>query len=133
MISSSIERKEIRRFGTIAFLFFGILFVLGLWRQITFMKYIFLVLSLLGLAMLLFPSFLRPVYKGWLTISHSVGKIITIIFLSLAYYLVMTPAAWIKGCIGDRPIPILPDKERSSYWVPRSEPAQPKERFIKRY
>lgn len=133
MISSSIETKEIRRFGVIAFLFFGALFALGLWRQATYIKYLFLAFSLLGLAMLLFPAFLSPLYKGWLKTSHFIGKIITILFLSLAYYLVITPAAFIKRFFGGRPIPMAPDKNRSSYWISRAEPAQPKERFIKRY
>jgi hypothetical protein len=57
----------------------------------------------------------------------------TVLILSLAYYLVITPSALIKRLSGGAPIPVKPDKEALSYWVDRSEPAQPKERFLKRY
>ena len=58
---------------------------------------------------------------------------ITTLILALAYYLVITPAALIKMLFGGRPLPIKPDKKALSYWVDRTEPVQPKERFIKRY
>ena len=133
MISSSTEKKEIRRFGAVAFLFFGTLFALGLWRQKIFITYFFLCLSILGLAIFLLPVTLRPLYNGWLRISSIIGRGITMISLILAYYLVITPTALIKRWIGGRPLPTTPDKDAISYWVPRNEPAQPRERFIKRY
>ena len=34
---------------------------------------------------------------------------------------------------GGRPLPTKPDKEAMSYWVERTDPAQPEERFLKRY
>jgi len=55
------------------------------------------------------------------------------IVLTLAYYIVITPTALAKRLISGRPLPTAPDKGLSSYWVSRPEPAQPKERFIKRY
>jgi len=125
--------KEIRKFGAIAFLFFGILFAIGLWRQKAVITYLFGGFSLLGLGFLLLPAPLRPVYKGWLKITHFIGKITTIIILTLAYYLAITPTALIKRLFGGRPLSIKPDKNISSYWVSRPEPVQPKERFIKRY
>jgi hypothetical protein len=66
-------------------------------------------------------------------IARLVGRIITILILTLAYYLVITPSALIKRVFGGRPLPLKPDKGVSSYWVTRTEPAQPKERFLKRY
>jgi hypothetical protein len=55
------------------------------------------------------------------------------LILVLIYYLVITPAALIKRVIGGKPLPLKPDPEASSYWVSKPEPAQPKERFLKRY
>lgn len=133
MSSSSTDTREIRKFGAIALLFFGALFALALWRQKTIITYLFGTLSFLGLGFFLLPAPLRPIYVGWLKIAHLIGTIITTIILTLAYYLVITPAALIKSMFGGRPIPTLPDKNTSSYWVTRPEPAQPKERFIKRY
>jgi len=61
------------------------------------------------------------------------GRVMTALMLTLAYYLVMTPSGLMKRIFGGVPIPGTPDKGASSYWVPRSEPAQPKERFFKRF
>lgn len=133
MISSSIEKREIRRFGLTALLFFGALSILALWRQKVLMVGVFGSLSLLGLAFSLFPDPLRPLYDRWMRVAHLMGRIITTIILTLSFYLVITPSAWIKRVFGGRPLPMSPDKNISSYWVPRDVPAQTKDRFIKRY
>jgi hypothetical protein len=133
MISYSTDIKSIRKFGAIALLFFGVLCALGVWRQKLLPAYLFGFLSTLGLGFVLVPSYLKPVYAGWLKIAHFFGKIFTAFILALAYYLVITPAALMKRVFGGRPLPFSPDKNISSYWVARAEPAQPKERFFKRY
>jgi hypothetical protein len=57
----------------------------------------------------------------------------TIMMLTLAYYFIITPAALLKRVFGGRPLPLKPDKNISSYWVTRKEPAQPREQFLKRF
>ena len=130
---NSIDKKEVRKFGVVAFLFFGGLCALGLWLEKPIPSSFFGFLSFIGLGFILFPTGLRPVYSGWLKISHFVGKLITVVMLTLAYYLVITPSALIKSLIGGRPISLKFDKKPRSYWVDRTEPAQPKARFLKRY
>jgi hypothetical protein len=133
MNSSSIDKKEMRRFGVIAFLFFGCLFALGLWRQKPAAIYLFGALSLLGMGFILLPGFLKPIYRAWLRLAHLIGRTVTIVILTLAYYLVITPSGLTKRIFGGRPLPTRPDRKLASYWVPRPEPAQPRERFIKRF
>ena len=125
--------KDIRRFGIIAFVFFGSLCALGLWTNKLLPIYLFGFLSILGCGFILIPTQLRPVYDAWLRIAHFLGTIFTMLILMLAYYIVITPAGLIKRFSGGRPLPVKPDNEASSYWVARTEPAQPKERFLKRY
>jgi hypothetical protein len=125
--------KDIRRFGVIAFVFFGSLCALGLWTHKAVPAYLFGFLSILGCGFILMPARLKPAYDVWLKIAHFIGKIVTTIVLTLMYYFVITPAALLKRLFGGRPLPIKPDKEASSYWVARTEPVQPKERFLKRY
>jgi UDP-N-acetylmuramyl pentapeptide phosphotransferase/UDP-N-acetylglucosamine-1-phosphate transferase len=127
------HKREIRKFGGIAFCFFGILCSLGIWRERIFIIYFFGVLSLLGLGLMILPVQLRWIYRLWLFIAHYIGKIITILVLALAYYLVITPAAFLKRVFGGRPLPMRHDKNVSTYWVTRPEAAQPLERFTKRF
>jgi len=133
MNSNSIKSNDIRKFGLIAFVFFGLLFVLGLWKHKPVPIYLFGVLSLLGLGFILIPTRLKPVYSVWLKFAHLIGRIVTTVILAMTYYLVITPSALIKRLFGGAPLPVKPDKNASSYWVVRTESAQPKERFTKRY
>jgi hypothetical protein len=88
---------------------------------------------MLGLGFILVPVRMSPVYVTWLKVAHFMGRTLTSLVLALAYYLVITPAAIIKRILGGRPLAIKPDRNASSYWVERTETAQPKERFLKRY
>jgi hypothetical protein len=134
MPSSSIdEGRQIRKFGLIAFLFFGTLAGAGIWRQKPIAICLFGALATLGLGFMLLPAPLKPVYDGWLRVAHAIGRGVTTIMLTVAYYVVITPAAWLKRVFGGRPLPTAPDPEKSSYWVMRTEPVQPKDRFYKRY
>jgi hypothetical protein len=131
--SNSIDAREIRKFGVIAFVFFGCLSLIGIWTKKPLPTYLFGFLSLLGISFILAPSRMKRIHTLWLRIAHFLGRVVTTIILTLAYYLVITPAALIKRLLGGAPLPIKPDKECSSYWVTREEPAQPRERFFKRF
>ena len=133
MNSNSTDIKDIRKFGIVAFLFFGALFAAGIWLRKPIPIYLFGFLSILGFALIIAPAYLKPVYENWLKVSSFLGKLLTTILLSLAYYLVITPSAFLKRIFGGTPLPTKPQKEVQSYWVERSEPVQPKERFNKRY
>jgi hypothetical protein len=127
------EVKEIRKFGIIALIFFGSLFGLGLWMNKDIPTYFFGILSFLAFMFIVAPAPLRPVYSGWIKIAHFIGKIFTAFMLAIVYYAVITPSALIKRIFGGAPLPLRPDKEKSSYWVSRTEPAQPQDRFMKRF
>ncbi len=133
MSLNSTDTKQIRTFGLIALLFFGFLCALGIWFEKPLPTYLFGTLSALGLGFILFPHQLRPVFVAWLRIAHFLSRVVTALILTLAYYLVITPAALIKRIFGGTPLPIKPDKNASSYWVDRKEAAQAKEQFLKRF
>jgi hypothetical protein len=94
---------------------------------------LFGVLSILGVGFITVPYSLRPVYSVWVKIAQFMGRVMTILVLTLAYYTVITPSAFLKRLFGGIPLPVKPDKMSSSYWVARTEPLQPRERFLKRY
>jgi hypothetical protein len=106
---------------------------MALWAGRSAATYVFGTLGLLGLGFVLFPEGLRPVYRGWMSVAHWIGRALTALILTVAYYLVITPSALIKRVMGGAPIKMRPDKNVSSYWIARTEPAQPKERFLKRF
>jgi hypothetical protein len=130
---NSTDTKETRKFGLIALIFFGCLWAAGIWFEKSLPTYFFGTLSALGLGFVLFPHKLRPVFVAWLKIAHFLGSVVTTLILTLAYYLVITPAAFVKRIFGGTPLPIKPDKNVSSYWVTRKEAVQSKEQFLKRF
>ncbi len=131
--SNSIEGKEIRRFGLIAFVFFGCLSLLGLWKEKPLPSYLFGSLSVLGLCFILAPFRLKLVYQAWMKIAHFLGRVVTTTILALTYYMVITPAGLIKRLFSGAPLPLKPDGNASSYWAARTRPAQSKEQFLKRF
>ena len=133
MSLNSINPREIRKFGVIGFVFFGTLFAVGLWRDKVCAAYFFGFLSIPSIGFILIPLQLRSVYTAWLKIAHFIGSRITILILTIMFYFVITPAALLKKIFGGRPLPVKPDPNSTTYWVTRPEPAQPKERFSKRY
>ncbi len=133
MSLNSTNSREIRKFGLIAFVFFGCLSALGAWMKKPFPTYFFGALTSLGFGFVLIPSKLKPVYVAWLKAAHFLNKVVTTLILALAFYFVVTPSAFIKRIFGGRPLPVRPDKKARTYWVTRSETAQPRERFLKRY
>ena len=132
-MNSNSTDKDIRKFGLVALVFFGLLCGVALWQASPVLGAFFGILSLLGLGFLILPGPMAPVYRGWLKVAHVIGTVLTVVMLTLSFYLVITPAAWLKRLFGGRPLPMQPDPDAETYWVPRQEPAQPKERFYKRY
>jgi UDP-N-acetylmuramyl pentapeptide phosphotransferase/UDP-N-acetylglucosamine-1-phosphate transferase len=133
MTLSSTELKEIRKFGIVAFIFFGALSALGLWNEKYILGSFFCLLSVIGLGFILDPFRFKPVHQIWMKAAHFIGKLITTAVLILTYYAVITPAALLKRIFGGRPLPLTPDKKASSYWVARTEPSQPRDRFLKQF
>ena len=133
MHSTPTDAKEIRKFGGIGFVFFGSLAGIALWRDRPWAILIFGLLALLSAGFMAIPLALAPVYALWLRVAHAIGTGVTVVMLTLAFYLVITPSGLLKRLISGTPIPMKPDKTADSYWVPREASAQPKERFLKRF
>lgn len=133
MNSNLINSREIRKFGVIGVIFFGAVLVVAVWRDKTLLTCFFGFLALLSIGFILMPVRLQPVYAGWLKIAHFIGSRVNILILTILFYLVITPAALLKRIFGGQPLSLKPDPEAETYWVSRPEPAQPIERFSKRF
>lgn len=133
MTSFSTDLRQIRRFGLAGVVVFGLLGGLGYWRAQAVPACFFSLLTLLCMGFLIVPARFAPIYVGWMKAAHLLGRYFTAFILSLTYYLVITPFGLVMRIFGKTALPVRQDKGVSSYWVARSEPVQPKERFFKRY
>jgi|YNPNPStandDraft_1061719.scaffolds.fasta_scaffold11922_4 hypothetical protein len=133
MSSLSTDPKRIRVFGLVAFAVFGALTGLSIWNKRPVAPFVFGPLCVIGLCLLASPRRFRPLYTAWLTVAHLIGTFFTAVLLAVAYLAVITPAGLLKRVVSGPPLPLEPDRTAPTYWVERPEPAQPRERFLKRF
>jgi hypothetical protein len=130
---SAIDHRAIRRFGVAAVTIFGVAAAAGFWRQRPLSAALFCTLAGLGFAFWIAPGAMAPVYSAWMRIAERFGRVMTLVVLTLFYYLIITPAAWIRRLTVGCGISLKPDPQAESYWVPRADPGQGRDRYGKRY
>ena len=69
-----------------------------------------------ALAGFLVPGRLGPVYRGWMGLAHAISRVTSPIFMSLVYFLVITPVGLVRRAIGGNP---LRAHRGSTGWVDR--------------
>ena len=115
--------RELRRFGVVVGMVFGLLGGLLTWRGKDFGVYflaVFAVLLLLGLAL---PKVLRPLHKAWMTLAMVMGWFMTRVILHLLFYLVVTPTALLGRLFGKQFLDLRFDGKADSYWIPKESVA----------
>lgn len=118
-IPARLSPAEGRRFAFTVGGAFLVLAALGVWRGRPHQAMVFGGLgALLGLAGVIVPSRLGPVYRAWLGLGHAMSKVTAPVFLGLVYFVVLTPVGLLMRLFGRRPL------ERpagaSSWWVNRA-------------
>jgi hypothetical protein len=66
---------------------------------------------------LIAPSRLEPIENGWMKLAHGLSRITTPIFMSIVYFVVLTPAGLIRRTFGSNPL--VHRAENGSYWEQR--------------
>jgi hypothetical protein len=123
-------RKELRRFGIIMAVAFGVIGGLLLWRGRGHYFW-FLIPSglflLLGVAV---PNLLRPVYKTWMAMAGAMGWYMTRLILIALFYLVVTPIGLLMRLLGKDFLELKLDRSSAvSYWIPREGPRPEAENY----
>ena len=119
-VRAGLSPREGRRFGLTVGAAFLVIMALSLWRGHTIPP---IVLGSLGGALilggLLVPGRMGPVYDKWMAMAVAISKVTTPIFMSIIYFLVLTPAGIILRLVGHRP---MKAKEvGDGFWVDRVE------------
>ena len=117
-IRTRLTAAEGRKFGLTVGIAFLVLAGLTLWRGKETTP---IVLGVLGaafvLAALAIPTRLGPVQRGWMGGAHLISKVTTPIFLSVIYFVVITPAGFMMRLFGRKPLE--PPHDGTTYWVTR--------------
>jgi hypothetical protein len=101
-----LDRSGLRRFGLttgiIVVLLFGGFFpwlfdkALPVWPWVIF--------GILGALAIVTPSWLRPVYKGWMRFGLALSRITTPIIMGVVFFLLVTPVGWLRKVLAEDPM-----------------------------
>jgi hypothetical protein len=123
-----VTRKDLRTFGLTlggaCLVWAGILYWRGKDTAALWLVCIGPALALLALAA---PQALRPLHRIWIPAARALAHAITWVFLTLAFYLVITPYALVMKLLGKDPLERRYEPGRTSYWIQRDRaPFDPK-------
>jgi len=65
------------------------------------------------------PVRLEPVYRAWMKLALAISKVTTPVFMTVLYFLVLTPAGLVARLAGYRPLG--PPRGADTYWRSRPE------------
>jgi hypothetical protein len=116
---SAVSTEELRKFG---FIFAGILiFLFGLlipyWRHHEIRVWPFYIGMPVALLAAVWPTALRPFYVVWMKFGAVMGFINTRIIMSVFFFVMITPLAWIFKLLGKDPMARALEKSANTYRV----------------
>ena len=115
------EKKELREFGIVVGIVFGLLGGLLWWRHKEHHIYFLFISAFLIVCGLLIPSILKPIQKIWMGIALVIGAIMTRIILCFLYYLVVTPLGFLNKITSKDTLNLRFDKNLKTYWIKKKK------------
>ena len=128
------ERKHARRFGAGACVGLAAVSAIAYFRGQPYSPYIFGGLSAFFLIVrFIITPLMLPVYKGWMTIAEGISWAVNHLILTIAYFLVFTPAGLLMRLLGKDPMQRRFGTKDASYWHIRAEEPFDKKRYEQRF
>ena len=130
-----MDRKALRNFGL---LMACVLLLVGgwlWWKSAATWPWVLGAAALLAAIGLAAPAVLKPFYKGWMILAVMMGWVMTRVVLTLVYYFVLTPIAFLGRVFGEEflQLKIKRSGETTSYWIRRSGPPRDKSDYERQF
>lgn len=111
--------KDLRWFGPLFLLFFGLVGGMLWWRSDLFnvATYIWGAAAVVVAVYYAVPSLQRKIYLGWIYAVYPIGYVLSHIIMGIVYYLVVSPIGIIMRMTGRDPMNRTLDREAKTYWV----------------
>lgn len=123
------NKSDLKTFGMTIGMALGLLGMWLLWRD-KGGSYYLLVSSTAFLALsVIFPLFLKPVHKVWMSLAIILGWVMTRVILIILFYLVVTPIGLLARVCGKNLLNLTYDINAKSYWIKRMAVASDKKRY----
>lgn len=117
-IRKAVTPAALRKFG---FVMAGAFFVLGLvllWSSSILAPYLLGVGAAFLAAGALFPRVLAPIERGWMKFAEVLSGVMTVVILTLTFFLVITPIGLLRRVLGKDSLGLKFGRKSASYWVP---------------
>jgi hypothetical protein len=130
-----MDRKALRSFGL---LMASVLLPAGgwlWWKSAATWPWVLGAATLLAVIGFVIPAALKPFYKGWMILAIMMGWVMTRVVLTLVYYLVLTPIAFLGRVFGEQflQLKIKRSGVTTSYWIRRSGPPREKSDYERQF
>ena len=115
-----LTAAEGRKFGLTVGIAFAVIAAILAWRDRETAALVAVSLGgLLVAAGLFIPTRLDPVRRGWMAMALAISRVTTPVFMSLVYFLVITPVGVLRRIVSTSPL--RRDSASSTYWQARTE------------
>lgn len=114
---------ELRKFGLVVGAAFCVLGGIRWWLKGELPVTLFIIGALLVFFGAVLPVALKPVFRAWMKLAEILNWVMTRVTLSLAFYLIITPAAILYRIISGDPLKRAMDPAAATYWeAPDAQP-----------
>lgn len=113
-------KKDLRKFGlTVGCVLAAIAGLLFYFEKPSAI-YFLIIGGLLFLSGALFPQFLKPLNKLWMSLAIVLGFFMSRVILTVLFYLILTPISFLAKLVGKKFLVLKYDKSAKTYWEKRS-------------
>ena len=114
-------KKDLRKFGLTVGGVLLIIAALLLYFEKSSAPYFGAIGGILFLAGILIPQILKPLNKIWMGLAIVLGFFMSRLILTILFYLVLTPIAFIAKIVGKKFLILKYDKSTNTYWEKRMD------------
>ena len=127
------DLKTLFQFSVIWLIAFSLLAGMQYWRyNHTTAAGILAIVALIGGCIgMIKPSFMKPIFVGWMILAFPIGWTVSLVLLGLIFYLVIAPIGLALRLFGHDPLKLRTSKV-NSYWDSRKN-HQDQGRYLKQY
>ena len=115
---NDVPLKQLRQFG---WLMAGVFALVTLWPLVVrgdgIRMWAGILSVIFGVLGTVFPTGLKPVYRGWMFFGEKIGWVNSRILLGLVFYGLVTPISWLMRLLGKRPLQLAFDPKADTYRV----------------
>ena len=128
-----ITIRQLRTFGIALTIFLFIIGIINFINRNSQYKYFTGSAIIIFIISIFVPFIIKPVYRTALFFAHIIGWINARIFLTIIFYLLLTPIALILKILGKDPLDRKFDPQAESYWNIRTGNEPVKEQYLKQF